>query len=56
MLSIVNSFGLVGLIAISPLIAIQILGIIFRVKEHKAKGELSHNEKNVEVKNATSEE
>ncbi len=30
-------FGLVGLIAISPLIAIQILGIIFRVKEHKAK-------------------
>lgn len=26
-------FGLVGLIAISPLIAIQILGVIFRVKE-----------------------
>ena len=28
-------FGLVGLIAISPLIAIQILGIIFRFKERK---------------------
>ena len=31
-------FGLVGLIAISPLIAIQILGIIFRLKEKKSKG------------------
>lgn len=31
-------FGLVGLIAISPLIAIQILGIIFRIKEHKGHG------------------
>lgn len=31
-------FGLVGLIAISPLIAIQILGIIFRVKEKKGRG------------------
>ena len=30
-------FGLVGLIAISPLIAIQILGIIFRLKEKKSK-------------------
>ena len=30
-------FGLVGLIAISPLIAIQILGLIFRFKERKAK-------------------
>lgn len=29
------SFGLVGLIAISPLITLQILGIIFRVKEKK---------------------
>ena len=32
-------FGLVGLIAISPLIAIQILGLIFRFKERKAKKE-----------------
>ena len=32
-------FGLVGLIAISPLIAIQVLGIIFRIKESKAKKE-----------------
>lgn len=32
-------FGLVGLIAISPLIAIQILGIIFKIKENKAKKE-----------------
>ena len=30
-------FGLVGLIAISPLISIQILGLIFRVKERKGK-------------------
>ncbi len=30
-------FGLVGLIAISPLISIQILGVIFRVKERKGK-------------------
>ena len=29
-------FGLVGLIAVSPLIAIQILGIIFRAKEKKS--------------------
>ncbi|MBR5099150.1 MAG: DUF1538 domain-containing protein [Spirochaetales bacterium] len=33
-------FGLVGLIAISPLIAIQILGIIFRLKEKKSKKEV----------------
>ncbi len=32
-------FGLVGLIAISPLISIQILGIIFRIKERKGKKE-----------------
>lgn len=30
-------FGLVGLVAISPLISIQILGIIFRIKERKGK-------------------
>ena len=30
-------FGLVGLIAISPLVTIQILGIIFRFKERKKK-------------------
>lgn len=30
-------FGLVGLIAISPLIAIQILGLVFRFKERKVK-------------------
>lgn len=30
-------FGLVGLIAISPPISIQILGIIFRIKERKGK-------------------
>jgi hypothetical protein len=34
-------FGLVGLIAISPLIAIQILGIIFRIKENRHKKEVS---------------
>ena len=34
-------FGLVGLIAISPLIAIQILGIIFRIKESRHKKEVS---------------
>ena len=34
-------FGLVGLIAIAPLIAIQILGIIFRFKEKKGKKEVS---------------
>ena len=34
-------FGLVGLIAISPLIAIQILGIIFSLKERKGKKEVS---------------
>ena len=33
-------FGLVGLIAISPLIAIQILGIIFRFKEKGGKKEV----------------
>lgn len=32
-------FGLVGLVAISPLIAIQILGLIFRFKERKGKKE-----------------
>ena len=32
-------FGLVGLIAIAPLIAIQILGLIFRFKEKKGKKE-----------------
>lgn len=31
-------FGLVGLIAISPLIAIQILGVLFSVKERKLQG------------------
>ena len=30
-------FGLVGLIAIAPLIAIQLLGLIFRFKEKKSK-------------------
>ena len=35
-------FGLVGLIAISPLIAIQILGILFRVKEKMAKKEAAN--------------
>jgi hypothetical protein len=35
-------FGLVGLIAISPLIAIQILGIIFRFKERGGKKEVSN--------------
>ena len=34
-------FGLVGLIAITPLIAIQILGIIFKFKEKKGKREVS---------------
>lgn len=34
-------FGLVGLVAISPLIAIQILGLIFRFKEGKGKKEAS---------------
>ena len=34
-------FGLVGLVAISPLIAIQILGLIFRFKERKGKKEAS---------------
>jgi hypothetical protein len=33
-------FGLVGLIAMSPLIAIQILGIIFRFKERSGKKEV----------------
>lgn len=31
------SFGIVGLIAISPLISLQILGIIFRIKEARLK-------------------
>ena len=35
-------FGLVGLIAISPLIAIQILGLVFRFKERKAKKEAAN--------------
>ena len=35
-------FGLVGLIAISPLIAIQILGILFRIKEGRARKEARH--------------
>lgn len=35
-------FGLVGLIAISPLIAIQILGILFRFKEGRAAKEAKH--------------
>jgi len=35
-------FGLVGLIAISPLIAIQILGIIFRTKERKGRKEANN--------------
>ena len=35
-------FGLVGLIAISPLIAIQILGILFRFKEKMAKKEAAN--------------
>ena len=35
-------FGLVGLIAISPLIAIQILGIIFRFKEKKGRKEVGN--------------
>ena len=30
-------FGMVGLIAITPLVAIQILGIIFRFKEKKGR-------------------
>ena len=34
-------FGLVGLIAISPLIAIQVLGIIFRIKEQRHKKEVA---------------
>lgn len=35
-------FGLVGLIAISPLITIQILGIIFRFKEKSSKKEAAN--------------
>ena len=35
-------FGLVGLIAIAPLIAIQILGLIFRFKEKKGKEEAAN--------------
>ena len=35
-------FGLIGLIAISPLIAIQILGIIFKIKERGGKKEVSN--------------
>lgn len=35
-------FGLVGLIAISPLIAIQILGLLFRFKEGRARKEAKH--------------
>ena len=35
-------FGLVGLIAISPLIAIQILGIIFKTKERKGRKEANN--------------
>lgn len=31
-------FGLVGLIALSPLVAIQILGVIYRIKENRMKG------------------
>ncbi len=34
-------FGLVGLIAISPLISIQILGLIFRMKERGSKKEVA---------------
>ncbi|MBO4409761.1 MAG: DUF1538 domain-containing protein [Spirochaetales bacterium] len=34
-------FGLVGLVAISPLIAIQILGVIFRLKEQRNKKEVA---------------
>ena len=35
-------FGLVGLVAISPLIAIQVLGLIFRFKERKGKKEAAN--------------
>lgn len=31
-------FGLVGLIALSPLIAIQVLGVVFKFKENRMKG------------------
>lgn len=37
--SVDTSFGVVGLIAISPLISLQILGIIFKIKEARLKEE-----------------
>lgn len=34
---VTDAFGVIALVAMTPLIAIQILGIIFRIKSHKAK-------------------
>lgn len=42
----VDAFGVIALVAMTPLIAIQILGIIFKIKTSKSQKKLSVGEKN----------
>lgn len=39
----VEGFGIIAMVAMTPLIALQILGLIFKIKAGKG-GELAHDE------------
>ena len=38
---ITDAFGIVSMVAMTPLIAIQIMGLIFKIKEHKLHKEVA---------------
>jgi hypothetical protein len=40
---LVDGFGMIALVAMTPLIALQILGLIFELKSKKGKGGVEHN-------------
>ncbi|WP_173917712.1 DUF1538 domain-containing protein [Halobacillus sp. Marseille-Q1614] len=40
---LVDGFGMIALVAMTPLIALQILGLVFKVKSKKRKGGVEHN-------------
>ena len=34
-----DAFGIVAMVAMTPLITIQILGVVYKIKQHTSKGE-----------------
>ena len=51
-----DAFGLVALVAMTPLIAIQILGLVYKIKTAKAKTTDSAAEEIIENASATVDE